>query len=125
MPFEPDSTLHANRPGRLPCRVGPFPGKHAHYARSCRPVSRCRGSTCTTDFPCNPVYIKYKLPNAGVRPFIIPTASFRLLACPVYQSVTQYNGDDTMITTALGDPTTAEDFVYNFFGGEYKYSNRW
>lgn len=43
----------------------------------------------------------------------------------VYQSVTQYNGDDTMITTALGDPISAEDFVHGFFGGEYKYSNRW
>lgn len=41
------------------------------------------------------------------------------------QSVTQYRNDDTMISTALGGRTTAEQFVNDFFGGEYKYSNRW
>ncbi|CBN79954.1 pleiotropic drug resistance transporter [Ectocarpus siliculosus] len=40
-------------------------------------------------------------------------------------STTQYRGDDTPITTALGTSTEAEDFVNDFFGGEYEYKNRW
>eukprot|EP00903_Cladosiphon_okamuranus_P018818 g17309.t1 len=43
-------------------------------------------------------------------------------------STTQFRNDDTGITTATGpagQPTTAEAFVNDFFGGEYKYSNRW
>ena len=41
------------------------------------------------------------------------------------QSLTQDRGDDTNITTATGETSTAEDYVIDFFGGEYKYSNRW
>lgn len=41
------------------------------------------------------------------------------------QSTTQFRDDDTVITTATGDEITAENFVKNFFGGEYKYENRW
>ncbi|CAM9128278.1 unnamed protein product [Scytosiphon promiscuus] len=40
-------------------------------------------------------------------------------------STTQFRNDNTLITTAVGDEITAEDFVDDFFGGEYKYGNRW
>ncbi|CAB1108061.1 ABC [Ectocarpus sp. CCAP 1310/34] len=40
-------------------------------------------------------------------------------------STTQYRGDDTPITTALGTSTETEQFVNDFFGGEYEYKNRW
>lgn len=43
----------------------------------------------------------------------------------VLQAVTQFRDDDTSITTAKGDVITAEAWVHAFFGGEYKYSNRW
>lgn len=41
------------------------------------------------------------------------------------QATTQYRGDGTVITTATGGSATAEGYVDGFFGGEYKYSNRW
>eukprot|EP00904_Undaria_pinnatifida_P014208 jgi/Undpi1/9918/HiC_scaffold_28.g12372.m1 len=40
-------------------------------------------------------------------------------------STTQYRGDDTVIRTATGGSMTAEEYIQQFFGGEYKYSNRW
>eukprot|EP00752_Nemacystus_decipiens_P017147 g15362.t1 len=46
-------------------------------------------------------------------------------ACISDQSTTQYRDDDTMVSPAVGDRVTAEAFVNTFFGGEYKYSNRW
>lgn len=41
------------------------------------------------------------------------------------QATTQYRGDNTIISTATGGSLTAEEYVNGFFGGEYKYSNRW
>lgn len=43
----------------------------------------------------------------------------------VKQNTTQYRNDDTVITTATGVQTTAEEFLDDFFGEEYKYDNRW
>ncbi|CAM9975163.1 unnamed protein product [Scytosiphon promiscuus] len=43
----------------------------------------------------------------------------------VVESMTQYRNDDTIITTAQGVETTAEEYVKDYFGGEYKYDNRW
>lgn len=41
------------------------------------------------------------------------------------QSMTQYRNDNTIITTAQGIETTVEEFVKDFYGGEFKYENRW
>lgn len=41
------------------------------------------------------------------------------------QVTTQYHEDDTIITSATGGEPTAEEFVNDFFGGEYKFANRW
>lgn len=50
----------------------------------------------------------------------VPRARLRIC-----QSTTQYRNDKTMITRAIGQTVSAEEFVDDFFGGEYKYSNRW
>ncbi|CBJ30625.1 conserved unknown protein [Ectocarpus siliculosus] len=38
---------------------------------------------------------------------------------------TQFNGNDRTIETATQGPMTVEEYVDGYFGGEYKYSNRW
>ncbi|CAM9674100.1 unnamed protein product, partial [Scytosiphon promiscuus] len=43
----------------------------------------------------------------------------------IVECTTQFRDDDTVITTAKGIETTSEEFVDDFFGGEYKYENRW
>ncbi|CAM9737972.1 unnamed protein product [Ascophyllum nodosum] len=40
-------------------------------------------------------------------------------------ATTQFRNDDRQVLTATGEVETAEDWVNDFFGGEYKYSNRW
>lgn len=80
------------------------------------------GSAVTALQPATPLHLA--LQTSGVW-CILPPALF-LFAPSMYQSVTQYDGDDTVITRAIGgEDSTAEEFVYEFFGGEYKYSNRW
>lgn len=76
----------------------------------------------------------YRNPNALLRSQttlaheLLSACKYRscIIACfHSFQSTTQYRNDETMISTARGQTVSVENFVNTFFGGEYKYSNRW
>ena len=99
-----------HHPLPFPERAHSSATQHDEAANVINPIN---SSTISVPNSC-----RYKIP---------PLLSNHKYFLPDCQSTTQYRNDDTVIITATGQPatSTAENYVTTFFGGEYKYSNRW
>lgn len=120
------------------CRDGPAGPAHVSTTNvSCVRTAGLPTRTISASFPCltrahgaeslpQPHRLEAKLCISLLTPRCCSRVPLVNRVClRTHQSTTQYRDDNTSITTATGASTTAEAFVNNFFGGEYKYSNRW
>lgn len=101
------------------------------FTRSCT----LTGEQCSVSFslPLSRSLAPFSLPPALVsfsqhhRSSKNTTSSLQIefVSYDATQVTTQFNGNDRTIETATQGPMTVEEYVDGYFGGEYKYSNRW